>query len=555
MLACAPNTLFEDKLVKKDVVAGDSASPSFVLLGQAKIAVPNSCIKRGISIKIMFAKWVNNAHTASDFTPDLIAEQYIYSTVIPYIFANSYSPNMIAFYGIIECNNFNVNAAGYLPWEKFETKHDKESYDLSRFKGIITEKAVGGKPVKLGNWIRARENLEEFDTIVVQIIYTCTMMDQIGLLHNDLHEGNLFIDDLGSGNRVAMKFCIGSVAVVEISTRYVVKIYDWDRSVKVSTKYSPLSVVKPIGNTEYARDVPDPLEYGGVHVAVLNHLVPGGNISRIAHDCAAAVSTSQLAHIYMGNDVFKRYFLYLYSMFGKNYYLDDRMQYGLWIPKGEKSYFRGEMIDYLRGLTKVAEPGGHVALYDDPNATKGLGDCTQSIYALPSAQWNKGITPIKAIVPAPLKFNVKEAPVANPFMPKSTEKKTAYKYQAKKTMSKKRTPMAVEPKGWLETVFGIPPLKTPVKKSTGYKGWDYPWSGIIAAHDPLATVSAAKTKRKIKRSSVAKPVPMVVEPPVASKKKMAAGQLGGVYKPIPVRATGMANQPGLFQMAKKQKKY
>jgi hypothetical protein len=308
---------------------------------------------------------------------------------------------MIAYYGTLECNDFKVKDAKYLDWGAFGAKHDIRRYDFSRFKGIITERSSGET---LYTWIEKMENLSEFDTIAVQIIYTCTMMDQIGLVHNDLHSKNLFIDDLGKGNRVTMEFCIDGKNVIEINTRYIVKIFDWDRSVKVSTEYSPDEVIKPKGNKKYAQRVPDPKRFAGKHVAILDRLVWGGNISRVIYSPLYNLVADREEE-YQKNRIFWTYFMYLYDMFYEDFYTDKRMAFGLWVPEGEMSFFHGQMIDHLYNLGAIIVPGDkHVSLRSDPSVLKELRNCNRNIFALPSAQEKGKFAPFKATTPSPLKF-------------------------------------------------------------------------------------------------------------------------------------------------------
>jgi hypothetical protein len=343
-----------------------------------------------------------------EFPDDLMTENYIYSTVIPYIFANSYSPNMIAYYGTLTCSNFKIDDM-YLPWDKFEGKGAKKrrsrfDFDTSKFIGVITERS-SGKGVSLFDWMDDLGNLSEFDTIAIQIIYTCAMMDQIGLVHNDLHAGNLFVDDLGDKGRVTMAFCIDGENVIWIHTRYIVKIFDWDRAVKVETQYSPASVIKPKSNVSHTGPKPW-LSKDGFSVPNLDHLVPGANMSRIALALDELMKESSVLKL---NRVFKAYADYIINAYSSEFYAkanERYFAYGLWNPPNKGNVFVRPMMDSLYGLKALGSRKelitNHFFFTVDPRIVRNARNCRRNLYALPSAQFEAGVTPLKATPPRAL---------------------------------------------------------------------------------------------------------------------------------------------------------
>jgi len=60
-----------------------------------------------------------------------------------------------------------------------------------------------------------------------------------GINHNDLHSGNIMLDKLKKP--IILQYNIGSKSVT-FSTKYIVKIYDWDRSTRSTIKNPKLDI-------------------------------------------------------------------------------------------------------------------------------------------------------------------------------------------------------------------------------------------------------------------------------------------------------------------------
>lgn len=69
-------------------------------------------------------------------------------------------------------------------------------------------------------------NLEAFEPVLFQVVYSLAVMEFFGIVHNDLHFGNIMIQELT--DKVCMRFKIGT-KTVDICTQYIVKFFDWDR--------------------------------------------------------------------------------------------------------------------------------------------------------------------------------------------------------------------------------------------------------------------------------------------------------------------------------------
>jgi hypothetical protein len=73
----------------------------------------------------------------------------------------------------------------------------------------------------------------EIASIVFQIIYAIYVLSSHGINHNDLHLQNILLDTLDKP--MNLQYNIGDKSV-KFSTRYLIKIYDWDRSTRNTIK-------------------------------------------------------------------------------------------------------------------------------------------------------------------------------------------------------------------------------------------------------------------------------------------------------------------------------
>ena len=67
--------------------------------------------------------------------------------------------------------------------------------------------------------------------IIFQVLYSLVCFAHVGLQHNDMHLGNIWIEDLG--RPVVLYYARRGDKYVELKTRWFVKIYDWDRGSSV----------------------------------------------------------------------------------------------------------------------------------------------------------------------------------------------------------------------------------------------------------------------------------------------------------------------------------
>lgn len=88
--------------------------------------------------------------------------------------------------------------------------------------------------------------------ILIQIAYTLGCFDRIGIIHNDLHPGNIFIETLNNPVNLVYVISMGKNInkIIKIHTIYFVRIFDFDRSYTISSRPSNVIDIKPIESVD-----------------------------------------------------------------------------------------------------------------------------------------------------------------------------------------------------------------------------------------------------------------------------------------------------------------
>lgn len=84
--------------------------------------------------------------------------------------------------------------------------------------------------VHLENFIQAHPVLPKYEikSIIFQLVYTLYLLEQVRVVHNDLHFDNILIQTLTQP--VTLTYVISPGLNVSFMTQYVIRFFDWDRS-------------------------------------------------------------------------------------------------------------------------------------------------------------------------------------------------------------------------------------------------------------------------------------------------------------------------------------
>jgi hypothetical protein len=168
-------------------------------------------------------------------------ESLIYSKVL--LDMQSHTPNVILFVEWDDCfdmvtfqKSMDEENKQVLTKQMNKIAKSKE-YIMSKPKLVVTKKTEGGT---LAAWLMKLNRTKYFNSflndILFQIAYTLVVFEDFGLMHNDLHTGNVFVEKLSEP--VQFVFRIGDNYHRTRTVKYHVKIYDFDRSSKQPTNVS-----------------------------------------------------------------------------------------------------------------------------------------------------------------------------------------------------------------------------------------------------------------------------------------------------------------------------
>jgi hypothetical protein len=183
-----------------------------------------------------------------EYDNSLQIESEIYEKIVPLL--SVHTPNLMPFLARQACDHFLTTYEAFrktmgnknvlLQFEREMLRKDmREMYNLDKLQLLVTKKAKG---MNLGDLLKSeklpleKDELVRFtEDILLQIAYTLVIFDDFGLMHHDLHAGNVFVEKLPIPLHYSIN--IGEKTIIR-NINYFVQIYDFDHSMKVETKFS-----------------------------------------------------------------------------------------------------------------------------------------------------------------------------------------------------------------------------------------------------------------------------------------------------------------------------
>ena len=125
-------------------------------------------------------------------------------------------------------------------------QHQQANYNFHRAQILVIERGGAGSSLEAA--IRAIQsnrlaNLSDEDwcSIFIQTVFCLCFLEDIGIMHHDLHLGNIWLDQTDKKVKYTLKIRKDAPPIVFI-TNYLVKIYDFDHATITATKYRPGSM-------------------------------------------------------------------------------------------------------------------------------------------------------------------------------------------------------------------------------------------------------------------------------------------------------------------------
>ena len=111
-----------------------------------------------------------------------------------------------------------------------------DKFDKTKLNVLILEK---GKGQKFEEWLKEPHTELSWKTVLFQIVWTLQVFSEYGLIHNDLHSENIFIEKLEEP--IWGIYFLNEKDYFVLPINYFVKIYDFDRSSVKKPKESPIN--------------------------------------------------------------------------------------------------------------------------------------------------------------------------------------------------------------------------------------------------------------------------------------------------------------------------
>jgi len=158
-----------------------------------------------------------------------------------------HTPHVMLYVGALNCRNWRkvqptlprTSANRKLIIEMnaiFQHGGAEKRYDYDSVWMLLLEQGTG---LPLNDFLRRNSSLtwgSFLKPVLLQVLYTLLCFKQVGFKQNDLHLGNVWIDELPQKHVFVYQMDADNAWVLE--TKYMVKFFDFDRAAKSSTEYN-----------------------------------------------------------------------------------------------------------------------------------------------------------------------------------------------------------------------------------------------------------------------------------------------------------------------------
>ena len=215
---------------------GEKSSSSQTVISLGELSSVEKKVSTDVAIKTNFSQII----AGSDDNRSEI-EYLVYKYITNPLVYNRHTPHIMLLIGLLTCDNFTLPETGVTDAMKTMIAELKEmqgyleptKFDHNKLTMLILEKGNG---TSLGNLLGREGDLGitkyEWFGILFQLLWTIQTFMDIGLLHNDLHTGNVWIDILDEPIEL---FYQSYGKTWRIKSKYFVKVFDFDMSVKFPT--------------------------------------------------------------------------------------------------------------------------------------------------------------------------------------------------------------------------------------------------------------------------------------------------------------------------------
>lgn len=244
---CNFDTLVSDPHIVK-LTSDEATSTSIFATGKLNFTFKNSDSSLQKANRDVFLKLTFNAKDPS-FDNSAIIERQVYARLVTHLLDTLKTPNLIAFFDFYRCSNMNrvwrmttrqmalakpftkqlADAVRSLKLKlKLQLGIDPNLYDFDTLEVLILELGKGSRLSEVNMKNAFNDSAVGWFSFLVQMLYTIECFNRVGLRHNDLHLGNIFLED-GFTPHIILYF-ISETEYYALPIFKLAKIFDFDFS-------------------------------------------------------------------------------------------------------------------------------------------------------------------------------------------------------------------------------------------------------------------------------------------------------------------------------------
>lgn len=205
-----------------------------------------------VALKISFTPLEANGYVDNS----LEVERKIYRRIINPLLLCGQTPHVLVYYSELDCKAFVESLGMQTDDNSFNLLREmKKSYqngahfNFDEMHASVVERAVGMTIHKTFQHFQDPDNRlamnepytfgEIFLPVLFQVFYTLVVFTEIGLVHNDLHSGNIFVEVYRTPT--TSRYLVGG-KVYEIKSKFQSRFFDFDRGAKLATEYNSIVI-------------------------------------------------------------------------------------------------------------------------------------------------------------------------------------------------------------------------------------------------------------------------------------------------------------------------
>lgn len=231
----------------------DSAADSIITYAQWKY----SPYPLDIMLKFSFEPSDEHEEYLRGILPGPAVEAEILEKVTNPLIINRHTPHILVLIGRLRCNlnemNRNDPDVKQFKWRlKRAVKSyelDREDWDLNHLNILLTRFIIDAMP--LYDFVDTDWWDKEWVNITFQIVWTLACFKEVGLMHNDMHTGNILIQELAHEQDM---YYVTRTKTYKLRTRFAARVIDFDQGYKEKTQLSPFRIMN---GTLIVRDYSD----------------------------------------------------------------------------------------------------------------------------------------------------------------------------------------------------------------------------------------------------------------------------------------------------------